>query len=108
MNVDRPGRIAYLQNHAGVIQLVECQLPKLDVAGSSPVARSRSHCDSCGRETGCQFRQPVFRVATLEAVANHGVLRPGARLIHKPFNPHDLSLAIDELLGATASVGGQE
>src|SRR5437763_1216739 len=27
---------------AGVIQLVECQLPKLDVAGSSPVARSPS------------------------------------------------------------------
>ena len=27
---------------AGVIQLVECQLPKLDVAGSSPVARSSS------------------------------------------------------------------
>jgi hypothetical protein len=25
---------------AGVIQLVECQLPKLDVTGSSPVARS--------------------------------------------------------------------
>jgi hypothetical protein len=25
---------------AGVIQLVECQLPKLDVAGSSPVSRS--------------------------------------------------------------------
>ena len=31
----------YLPLHiAGVIQLVECQLPKLDVAGSSPVARS--------------------------------------------------------------------
>ena len=28
---------------AGVIQLVECQLPKLDVAGSSPVARSLFH-----------------------------------------------------------------
>jgi hypothetical protein len=27
---------------AGVIQLVECQLPKLDVAGSSPVARFAS------------------------------------------------------------------
>jgi hypothetical protein len=26
--------------HAGVTQLVECQLPKLDVAGSSPVTRS--------------------------------------------------------------------
>ena len=30
----------YSIEHAGVIQLVECQLPKLDVAGSSPVARS--------------------------------------------------------------------
>ena len=29
---------------AGVIQLVECQLPKLDVAGSSPVARSKLSC----------------------------------------------------------------
>jgi hypothetical protein len=29
---------------AGVIQLVECQLPKLDVAGSSPVARSGNGC----------------------------------------------------------------
>lgn len=28
------------QNPAGVTQLVECQLPKLNVAGSSPVSRS--------------------------------------------------------------------
>ena len=32
-----------MQHLAGVIQLVECQLPKLDVAGSSPVARSETH-----------------------------------------------------------------
>jgi hypothetical protein len=35
--------IALIDNRssiAGVIQLVECQLPKLDVAGLSPVARS--------------------------------------------------------------------
>ena len=32
-------RLTYL-HLAGVIQLVECQLPKLDVTGSSPVARS--------------------------------------------------------------------
>ena len=32
-----------LRGPAGVIQLVECQLPKLDVAGSSPVARSVTH-----------------------------------------------------------------
>ncbi len=34
----RSGRFGV--TNAGVIQLVECQLPKLDVAGSSPVARS--------------------------------------------------------------------
>ena len=39
----------------------------------------------------------------LEAVAHHGVLRPGARLIHKPFAPHDLALAAGELLGAAVS-----
>ena len=33
------GGLTYL-TFAGVIQLVECQLPKLDVTGSSPVARS--------------------------------------------------------------------
>jgi hypothetical protein len=32
-------RTGTLNEVAGVIQLVECQLPKLDVAGSSPVAR---------------------------------------------------------------------
>jgi hypothetical protein len=36
----RPGSRGDFQKVAGVIQLVECQLPKLDVAGSSPVARS--------------------------------------------------------------------
>ena len=30
-----------IPNVAGVTQLVECQLPKLNVAGSSPVARSQ-------------------------------------------------------------------
>ena len=28
------------ENSAGLTQLVECQLPKLDVAGSNPVPRS--------------------------------------------------------------------
>src|SRR5579884_4424077 len=32
------GPLSY--GNAGVIQLVECQLPKLDVVGSSPIARS--------------------------------------------------------------------
>jgi hypothetical protein len=34
-----PARLTYCYL-AGVIQLVECQLPKLDVVGSSPIARS--------------------------------------------------------------------
>src|SRR5215218_8084494 len=33
------GGLSYV-HFAGVIQLVECQLPKLDVVGSSPIARS--------------------------------------------------------------------
>ena len=42
-----PGLVAGLTylTFAGVIQLVECQLPKLDVAGSSPVARSLEFVD---------------------------------------------------------------
>ncbi len=38
--LDWPAAGGYTQSHAGVIQLVECQLPKLDVVGSSPIARS--------------------------------------------------------------------
>ena len=36
----RPSFTRAGEHLAGVIQLVECQLPKLDVTGSSPVARS--------------------------------------------------------------------
>src|SRR5215204_1489726 len=36
----RPSFTRTGEHLAGVIQLVECQLPKLDVTGSSPVARS--------------------------------------------------------------------
>ena len=55
----------------------------------------------------CRGEVPVLFMTgySLEAVANHGVLRPGARLIHKPFAPHDLALAAGELLGATVSAG---
>ncbi len=34
---------------AGITQLVECKLPKLDVAGSTPVARSRAVLIPCWR-----------------------------------------------------------
>jgi DNA-binding FadR family transcriptional regulator len=38
------GPIAKLAvSRAGVTQLAECQLPKLNVAGSNPVSRSTSH-----------------------------------------------------------------
>lgn len=41
---------------AGVIQLVECQLPKLDVAGSSPVARSDANTNGGLREGAAVLR----------------------------------------------------
>src|SRR5579862_8348149 len=53
--------VTFGRSFAGVIQLVECQLPKLDVVGSSPIARS-SHLapgsGGCtiplaGRPAGC-------------------------------------------------------
>ena len=50
---------------AGVIQLVECQLPKLDVAGSSPVARSHvSYClaNAYGQLYRCKWARMVSLV----------------------------------------------
>ena len=43
--------------NAGITQLVEYQLPKLNVAGSIPVARSRYIFDPCGTA----FLQGFFR-----------------------------------------------
>jgi hypothetical protein len=42
----RPGRRGYsieVEQQAGLTQLVECQLPKLDVASSNLVSRSEIH-----------------------------------------------------------------
>src|SRR4051794_35959693 len=61
-----PARLARLSaSRAGVTQLAECQLPKLNVAGSNPVSRSTScsytlarmvACPSCGTESPEGFR----------------------------------------------------
>ena len=48
IRLDDEGPLATFRITAGVIQLVECQLPKLDVAGSSPVARSQLISILCG------------------------------------------------------------
>jgi hypothetical protein len=45
---------------AGVIQLVECQLPKLDVAGSSPVARSHVIVPNATSETATDLSEWRF------------------------------------------------
>ena len=39
-SIDLPRRIFYHYAQAGIAQLVECKLPKLDATGSIPVARS--------------------------------------------------------------------
>jgi hypothetical protein len=37
----------YYVYKAGITQLVECKLPKLDAAGSSPVSRSKFIAEIC-------------------------------------------------------------
>src|SRR5687768_16727849 len=44
--LDRSRAIRYIARRAGIAQLVERQLPKLNVAGSSPVARSTTPSSS--------------------------------------------------------------
>ncbi len=45
------GVVAKFKVYAGIAQLVECKLPKLDVAGSTPVARSRVWLSPPGSES---------------------------------------------------------
>ncbi len=56
-----PPRTGYPSPHAGVAQLVERQLPKLDVAGSNPVARSVATAKA-GIPMGCR---PFASAATM-------------------------------------------
>jgi two-component system cell cycle sensor histidine kinase/response regulator CckA len=93
-----PEALALAERHDGEIDLLVTDVVMPKMSGqelAEHLARSRGEI-------------PVLFMTgySLEAVANHGVLRPGARLIHKPFTPQDLALAADELLGATGSGGG--
>jgi hypothetical protein len=56
-----------LRDFAGVIQLVECQLPKLDVVGSSPIARSVTHYHDHLRKRPAGLGRPFFVVPTVTA-----------------------------------------
>ncbi len=46
--MDASGTLGYFDASAGVAQLVEHELPKLGVAGSIPVSRSRKAAQSRG------------------------------------------------------------
>jgi imidazolonepropionase-like amidohydrolase len=78
-----------LSRIAGVIQLVECQLPKLDVAGSSPVARSISKT-LLGRRAQCGVlvlsRHPSMRLfaATRTRTRNVRIARAYAAVVLGP------------------------
>jgi CheY-like chemotaxis protein len=93
-----PEALALAERHDGEIDLLVTDVVMPKMSGqelAEHLARSRGEI-------------PVLFMTgySLEAVANHGVLRPGARLIHKPFAPQDLARAASELLGATVSGGG--
>ncbi len=80
-----------LDKIAGVIQLVECQLPKLDVAGSSPVARSletRKFCSiaialltatACGRTPAGLAPIAITHVSVIDVAS--GATRPDNTVI---------------------------
>jgi hypothetical protein len=50
---------------AGVTQLVECDLAKVDVAGSNPVSRSKTFTDSLTRVSGTRdFKRGAWKLMT--------------------------------------------
>ncbi len=63
--LDKIAKLGYKNQRAGIAQLVEYELPKLGVAGSSPVARSRSENLGRAAHSGKGYRgrklTPFFR-----------------------------------------------
>src|SRR5690349_2320353 len=59
-----PGGLTYCY-FAGVIQLVECQLPKLDVVGSSPIARSSNPSNKYLLKRPADLGRPFLLPATV-------------------------------------------
>ena len=91
--IDSSNRLAVCRGFAGIAQLVEHNLAKVGVAGSSPVSRSQSRQETQGRSqlsAGRSYRQVAVIVAGWSSLV--------ARRAHNP-----------EVVGSnpTPAIGGQ-
>jgi endogenous inhibitor of DNA gyrase (YacG/DUF329 family) len=71
-------------SRAGVIQLVECELPKLDVAGSSPVSRFFELFAVMSNHFKSSQDNPVRTDSPLIELAKEPTLTKSARLLTCP------------------------
>ena len=85
--VDALGLRGYTGTDAGVIQLVECQLPKLDVVGSSPIARSITDWQSSSKKRPLRFAWGPFRVKNS---VPSGPQKNGLGATHNDCHAHEL------------------
>ena len=78
-----PSGGSFTDGHAGIAQLVERQLPKLNVVGSNPIARSAIPCASlCGRTgTESQSLLPLRTSLSFAPRWNGGLRRLGRRAL---------------------------
>src|SRR5450759_44967 len=84
---------------AGVTQLVECNLAKVDVAGSNPVSRSISPLFPIQRTLGANRQQfPDDRIGVERRYARR--LAPGRRPERCAHVPHVMAVAPDGELDA--------
>src|SRR5262249_50359482 len=69
---------------SGSNSVVECQLPKLDVAGSSPVSRSSNHKDKAAART------LMLTLRLFNFVARFEIFRLDGNLLYRTIQPDGL------------------
>jgi CheY-like chemotaxis protein len=91
--------LAAAERHGGPIDMLVTDVVMPQMSGQELAARL---CERRGD-------MPVLFLSgySMDAVSNHGVLRPGALLLKKPFTPQDLVLAVSESLRVGAARTGE-
>jgi PAS domain S-box-containing protein len=91
---------------AAALALVEQHAGPIDLLVTDVVMPKMSGQELAERLVQARGDLPVLFMSgySLEAVAKHGVLRAGARLLKKPFTPQDLALVTGEVLSAHAGL----
>ena len=97
---DGAAALALAERHAGRIDLLVTDVVMPGMSGQALAER-------LARVGGEADRPVLFTTGhAMDAVTNHGVLRPGARLLKKPFAPDVLALAVSEALSGRRTPPG--